>query len=275
MLETAERLDAAGLRVSFDVPMKVGGVDKKPDLTVADDESGATFCAEVSILFRSDEDQKAHRRFRRITDLLMFPTYPPLAYAGRLLRVMSDEWLDEVVPAIEAVRAAAAAERALQHVAVPRVIELAFAPVGQMGALAAWCRPRGLEPGLFEAPTPEVDQLRRFQMKVAREAEQLPAGKTNLVVIHAQDLFLRIEDPTDLLPILEDVVLDYRKIGMLVVTGVKAGPVEPQRIAVGDHLFVRSTRGDLAHDFLVVRNPYSAVPMAPSVLRKLELAFSP
>ena len=272
VLETADRFFGAGFSVSFDVPVRIGDVDKVPDLHVVDPDTRTSFDCEISVMYRSHEDRKAAERSSRLFYSILNAA-GDLTFCGRLLRVISDARTEELATQISEAIAFARDRGCLAEVIVPQVMEFAVAPSSN-NEILAWCRARDLEPGSFGAPMPQTNELRRLQVKIEQEEKQLPSGQPNALVIHGQDLFNDLDDPVRRLHDVEEVVLDHPKIALLVVCADMLGH-QPPRVVLGPPgMFVVSNRGDVMRHLLVVENRRCASVAPDSVVRKLRLAFT-
>ncbi len=97
MLQVAERMVAAGLRVSFDVYADVDGAAKVPDILAEDEEAGVKSHCEVSVMYSARAQAVQSRAVNLIFRSLLFADGEPLIFCGRLLRPISDAEVDGLV----------------------------------------------------------------------------------------------------------------------------------------------------------------------------------
>lgn len=272
VLETADRLRSAGMSVSFDVPARIDGGDKVPDLHVVDQDTRAAFFCEVSVMYRSHDDWRAEEHSSRLFHLVLHAA-PDLTFAGRLHRLISDARTDELARQIKEAIAISRDGGRLVEVVVPHVIDFAVAPNGS-DEIEAWCQARDLERGSFGAQMPQTNQLRRLQMKIEKEEKQLPFGQPNVLVIPGQDLFNGMSDPVERLHDMEEVILDHPKIALFVAcTDVVSH--EPPRVLLGSPgIFVISSRGSVSRRLFVIENRRCASAAPEPLVRKLRFAFT-
>jgi hypothetical protein len=274
VLHVAERLVAAGLRVSFDVHVDVDGAQKMPDLLVEDPESGITFHCEASVMYSAKSQVDQSRIVEQIYGLLAFHDQEPLAYAGRLLRTVADAETEGLLGRIYWEMMEVRKEAVFREVVLDDALVLALAPTDRTDDVASWALRRGLDVGTFVGALPDLDGALGLQLKVDEKARQLPAGLPNLLVVPAQDLFLFTNEPFDLLEFSSEIVARHEKIAILVLTSENAKSITPGTKQTGDHMLANSNRDGLDHQNLIIRNPSCAPPLSRVAQDKVRRAFS-
>jgi hypothetical protein len=274
VLQVAERASAIGLEIAFEMPVRVGLRRKVADLLLRDRESGASIYTEVSIQFTAQSHVSASNVFHRIVNLFTEFRDDPLAYNGFVLRPVPDEEAEGIVGRVRLEILEVRRDRDFRLVHLPGVLVLALAPQDREEEVEAWARASGLEPKAFGAAMPQVDHLVRLDDKIAYEAEQLPDGFPNLMVLWAQSLFVALPDPLSLVPLIEGVVSRHHKVAVLVIVFEGYGSAPIAHAVVKRSLVAASRRDGDHHQFVVVPNPAASVPMPEVLLDRLKQAFS-
>ena len=278
VLQVAERLEEVGFNLAVDLPVQIGDKRKEPDLTVTDPVTGTGFRCEVSILTRSDLDRRASEAFSQVGDLMPALQVEGVAVFGKLLKAsIARPRMVDIVERIKTAAAAAVDGEGLQEIVVPGIAELAVAREREPAAVVDWCQQRGIEPWSLSGVGPAVDEINRIRGKVEREARQLPPGSPNLMVIYANDLFVRAAlaeiSPAHLLSDLEEVAFDEARMAIFVVGTDDFGDTTPQELACGGHHYSRGKLGGVVRQRLLIRNEYASVAMPPEVEEKVRRAF--
>ena len=186
VLQVAERLEAVGLEVGFDIPAVVDGRKKIPDIWVRDAAADLSFYAEVSVMFTAQGHVDASVIFDRIVELFFRFYDDPMRYAGRILRPIAAEEVEGLIGRVWWEILEARRHRSLREVAIADTIILALAPEALAGAVNRWAENHKFEPGSFGAELPPVDEFMRLHHKIGMEGKQLPPDRPNLLVIWAQ-----------------------------------------------------------------------------------------
>lgn len=274
VIQAAERMQAAGLGVEFDVAATVGERRKVPDLLLNDPETGVALHCEVSVLFSPEKQVEASRALDFLGRLFFHQRDEPIAYAGLLRCPVSEHELEGIFHRIRWEMLEVRKDSSFHEVVLDGKLELALAPAAQANRVAEWARQRGLELNSFGVVPEPVDQASRLERKIEEKAEQLPAGLPNVLVLPAQNIFISIQDPVALLPLITEMLSRHPKVAMLVLSSEEFGSAGPQATTVGDHLFVTSRRDGLEHRHLVAFNASCRAALPANTLNKLHLAFS-
>jgi hypothetical protein len=273
VLQVADRLVAADLAVRFDIPVQVGLSFKVPDMLVADSETGANFYCEVSTLYSAQGHGDQSRLLNAVHSVLIQRTIP-VAFAGRLLRPIGDEEFEGLMNRIQWELIEIENDSSFHEFEVGDALQLALAPVALRDRVAVWAQEHGLQPDSLSAALPASDPLARLRRKIEEEAEQLPAGQPNLVVILAQDLLMVADRLADLLTNAPEIVSEHRKVTALALTCEDFGPVVSWARKIGDTLYAVSDRDGLVHKQILILNRSCPETFPASTLEKLYLAFS-
>jgi hypothetical protein len=170
VLQVAERLVAAGLRVSFDVHVDVDGAQKMPDILVEDSESGIKFHCEVSVMYGAKTQVDQSRIVEQIFRLLVFHDQEPLAFAGHLLRLVTDAEIEGLLGRIYWEMMEVRKEAAFREVVVDSALILALAPTEHTNDVASWALGHGPDMGSFTGTLPDLDGALGLQLKVDEKA---------------------------------------------------------------------------------------------------------
>lgn len=271
VLEVAERLQAAGITVALDVPIKIGGRRKMPDLQLQDPETGTACYGEVSVLFSAERVVEASRLVDQLLLLFLGQTGDRLAYVGRVLNAPTAD-PQGVVRRVAWEMMEVQRDRQFRVVA-DDILILAMAPEAEADRVAAWAAQRGWELGSLSALTAEVDSGERLRTKIALEAEQLPAGSPNLLVIAAQEFCDSLPDPFAPMPLIVDLLRAHSNIALLVLGGVQP-TTSPACATTGAQMLATSERGGMLRRHLAIFNDEHSVPLPVPTRDKLRLAFS-
>jgi len=275
VLQVAERLVAAGLQVSFDMPVHIGGASKVPDILVQDLESDTKFFCEVSVLYSAKGRVDQSRVIDQIAKVLLFQQDDRVVFSGRLLRPLDEEEVDGLINRIQWEVWETRKEVSFREVALDGALLLALAPEEHKAKVASWAGERGLELNAFGGVSPGVNNAARLRYKIEEEVKQVPAGQPNLLVIPAQDLFVDADGPLALVGPAVESISHHERVAALILTSENFGTAIPLSTKMGEHvLLATSNRDGLNHQYLLLTNPNCSVTMAPSAMQKIRIAFS-
>ncbi len=274
VLQVAERLVAADLQVSFDVTVEVDGARKVPDILVKDLATDAKFFCEVSVLYSAKGQVDQSRAVDQIAKVLLFQENEHIAFSGRLLRPFDKDKVDGLIKRIQWEMWEAEKEDSFREVTLDDVLLLALGPKRCTNQVAAWARQCGLELNAFSGLLPGVNSITRLRWKIEEKAKQLPPGLPNLLVIPAQDLFIDVNAPLELLALAVETISHCDKVAALVLTSEDFGVVIPQSTKLDEHVVAISDRDGAHHQNVIAKNPGCLTPIPSSTLRKIHVAFS-
>ena len=238
LVETGWRFARAGFAVSFEPDALVEGVRKKPDLLVVDAASGRQIYLEVTRQLVSFTQDKAWKTFMRLTSELMRHPVDTL-YAGRLLKSLSAKHLDEVARTLRDFMATFRPNQGFSELNVPGVLSIGLASREGEVALREWAAKLGVEPGQFEGPPDETNELHRLALKVRKEEKQLPRTHPGLVIIGTSALPTAREHVAWIANILEESLHDYPQLLGVVLHGTYMGSSEELVLDMAPHFFLQ------------------------------------
>lgn len=273
-LDVGERLIATGLDVAFEVPLRIGGVLKKPDLRVTDQHSGVEFFIEVSTLYLSQSRVEASAALDRITPSLM-GTPPHVWVSGRLMTELSSEEASAIAARLRCCIREAGETLAYRELCFPGLVEAVIGHEAHSAALAFWCARRGLELGAFASPPAIVDLSLRFERKVAREGKQLPPGASNLLVLDAPELLFGVDDPRVLLPLIDQALSQQPHIAAIAIANEESTHATPSAISLDERShFLTSYRSGTSRHVLLAFSNSCTIPVPAPTQVKLREAFA-
>ena len=274
VLQIADRMHAVGMEVAFDPSITIEGGTKVPDLLLQDRAAGTSFYAEASIMFSADRLIKALDVSNRLTELFHSFHDDPVAYSGLILRPITPNEVEGLIGRVHWEILEVRRDRSLREVRLDDTLLLALAPEAHKSRVDQWSRDHDLEPGSFGAMLPAADDFQRLRSKIAEEAQQVPAGQPNVIVIWAQSLLYISRDARVLLPHIRDIARKHPKVALLVIVFEGYTSAQVEHAVVGDCLIAGGVRGGIEFQHIIVPNDACPTPFSPEVLLKLRSAFS-
>lgn len=271
VLQVADRLDAAGLLIRFDISVVIDGIRKRPDLQLIDPMTGICCHCEVSVMFSADQDVEASQALEEMRLLLW---NEDLSVAGILWMPEGDDELDGLIRRLQNEIRWVAREQKFRQISIPNGLLFGLAPKSQAQIVREWAQTHSLEPESFGVVPREVDQFNRLKTKIARKITQLPKGLPNILAIPAQTLFVSVSDPAELVSPVKEALSQFPMVAALVLSAVFLNPSGWRSVAYGDDLFACSERDGQGNQFLLILNPAATVPLPTEVIAKLHRAFS-
>lgn len=272
VLEVAYKFSKAGFKITVD-PLTIEN-KKVPDLKIVNEEAKEELFVEVSNQQQSINYSKALRTFDKISEPLTFLVFLNCYSCGRVLKVLSERHLSEIVKQINEKIELMKNEDAFQELIIDDTIELAIAPNKDKDILEKWAESRGLKVGEFRGPLINADELQRTKAKIQREQEQLPRNSPNILVIGNNNLFFNLHDVRKGIGELEECVYEFSHILFFIVRGDYEGTAENEIIMKDQHLFIKRSREDLnVEQYMILLNRYCDFPVSPATISKVYLAF--
>jgi hypothetical protein len=270
VLASAERLYRASLTVDFDVPTRIGSVEKYPDLFLTNLQGRDHLFAEVATLGQAYQEKRFWDSFRKLTDLFM---WSDLLVSGRLHRHLSDRHLVELIPQVTNLLERVKTENRFHEFIIPDVIEIAAAPREQAPQVSFWCDQKGIATSQFTGPALDVDHLKRLQRKIGEEVKQLPADLPNLLIIKANDILLSASNPQSLVAPIEEMIFQQPNVCVVVICSDAIGIPRRGTTFYGIHQFARSSIGMTIQTHFTFLNKFCEAKIAPATFSKLMSAF--
>lgn len=189
----AARLVAEHFAVEFDPSVNVYGTPKMPDLLITNDEVGDQIYVEIATLGASKAEEESSRTFHILTEL--FWAQRDLEFAGRMLRVPSQQLLDHMQRRIAQAISLARSTNRMQLVEMPHALELAVAPKSDTEFLRKWMEEHKVQG--FSGPPVSPDTTNRIKGKLRNEQKQLPRDALGAIVLDVPYGFFRWEKGAD------------------------------------------------------------------------------
>jgi len=274
VLQVADRMHTVGMGAAFDPSIIIDGIRKVPDLLLRDRTTGASFYAEASIMFSADRRVEASDVFDRLIALFHSFHDDPVSYGGLVLRPIAPDEIEGFIGRVWWEILEVRRDRSFREIRLDDALLLGMAPEALKEDVDRWAKVHGFEPGSFGAMLPSVNDFLRLHGKIAEEAQQLPSGQPNVVVIWAQSLLLISRDPLALLPHIRGIAREHPKVALLVVVFEGYTSAQTAHAAVGDCLIVGGTRGGIEFQHIIVPNDTCPTPFPHEMLQKLKSAFA-
>lgn len=187
VLQVAERLVAAGLDIAFDQAVLVDGAKKAPDLLVRNPAANVQFHCEISVQYSAATLAEQSRAAGAVIESLLYPFHDFVLFSGRFLRPIAKSEIGGLAGRVQWELMEIEREPRLREIALDGALLLAIAPQSHGAELVSWAQKHGFRIGTLSGAEIPSDELARLRLKIEDEAEQLPPGYANLVVISAQE----------------------------------------------------------------------------------------
>jgi hypothetical protein len=125
---------------------------------------------EVSVMYGAKTQVDQSRIVEQIFRLLVFHDHQPLAFAGHLLRLVTDAEIEGLLGRIYWEMMEVRKEAAFREVVVDNALILALAPTEHTNDVASWALGHGLDMGSFTGTLPDLDGALGLQLKVDQKA---------------------------------------------------------------------------------------------------------
>ena len=276
VLWVASKLRKAGFKIEIDPT--VASSRRVPDLKILNEETKEELFIEISIQKQSTTAAKALLTFNTLFDELSWIKFDHLAYCGRILKVLSDRHMSEVLKEVKDKIEKAKKEQSFQELIIEDTIELAIAPWKDNSTLEIWAKSRGIETGTFSGPPINVDEVRRTKATIQREQQQLPQASPNIIVIENSNLFRSRQNIRRAMNELEECLYDFPNLLFFISNDRYEGQtqVEQNETFMKDqHIFTRRVIDEYnLEQAIILLNRYCDFHVSPATISKVYLAFS-
>lgn len=275
VLWVAGKLRKAGFKIVID-PLIVSN-RRIPDLKIVNEDTNEEMFIEISIQKQSTTAAKAFITFETFFDELSWITFNHLAYCGRILKVLSDRHMPEVLKEVKDKIEKAKKELSFQELIIEDTIELAIAPQKDANILEIWAKSRGIEAGTFSGPPTNVDEVRRTKATIQREQQQLPKTSPNIVVIENGKLFRNRQDIRRAMSELEECLFDFPSLLFFISNDRyegETGVEQNETFAKDQQIFTRRVIDEYnIEQAIILLNRYCDFYVSAATINKVYLAF--
>jgi hypothetical protein len=248
VLDVAYKLSVAGFEIEIDPRIEISGKIKMPDIKATSPSTDEHLFIEISQLGESRSRQEA----QNTTDAVFRPlvtTIPFAAFSGRLHKALSQRHLDEVIKQVERLVERFRRENSFQELSIKGVIELGITSYEERPILEAWAAERKLLVGGLNGPPHYDNEIHRMQDRIERKQRQVPPDVPNILVIWNNSLMSAVDDPREVVGLLEEEVFKYPRLAAVVIRGGWSGDGESDsKVMVGHHVLSKRTGFDFLHE---------------------------
>jgi hypothetical protein len=178
VLQIAERIQATGCQIAFDVKINVDQVRKIPDLLIIDPGTNKSFICEVSVLYSALAQQRQSALLDQIFQLFGFQEGDPLVYAGCILPSAWEQDMGGLLNRVAWEIMETRRDQEYREFTVENGLTMASAPNAQSARVESWAKAHGVELGGLCAMPPAIDHLRRLREKILEKAAPTFSGRT-------------------------------------------------------------------------------------------------
>jgi len=276
VLWVAYKLRKAGFKIVID-PLIVSN-RRVPDLKIINEDTKEEVFIEISIQKQSTTTEKASITFDTFFYELSGIIFDHLTYCGRILKVLSDRHMSDVLKEVKDKIEKAKKEQSFQELIIEDTIELAIAPQKDANVLEIWAKSRGIKTGTFSGPPINVDEVRRTKATIQREQQQLPRTSPNILVIENGNLFRSRQGVRRAMNELEECLYDFPKLLFFIINDRYEGETlveQNETFMKNQHIFTRRVIDEYnLEQAIVLLNRYCDFNVSPSTISKVYLAFS-
>jgi hypothetical protein len=229
---------------------------------------------EVSRQHESFSRANAWKTFTRLNmELIRHPV--GTLWAGRIYKVLSEKHLEEVAATLRNFISTPQPGQTFWKLDVPGVLSVGIATPNGTEALKDWAAQIGVEPGQFEGPSDETNELHRLALKIRTEQQQLPLDHAGLIIIDTDMLPAEREHVAWLANILEEAIHDYGQLLGVVLHGTYQGSYEDLVYEMSPHFFLQY--GDvpfMVSQQLFINNKYCTHAISEAVASRIRTALA-
>jgi hypothetical protein len=262
-IETAARLNRAGLSFDFEPKAKVGGRIKQPDFQV---HTGNGFpCSYLEV-----KHLRLSVTYKRKRDTLMRVRTPGPPFFAIIHRMLSPEVVRDINQQINELSQTIRQEGGVRMLDIPNKVFIVAGGEATEQEVKRRAEERGAKFNSMVGPVENRgDEVLRIKKAIQEKVKQLPHDYPGLISIKAPSIFLGAQSVFDVLLNLEEEMHRHRQLGMLLIHGTALNNATPFRDRRGlsrslafqyeDHVYAEyfSRKRFMVDRVLVLRNKYS------------------
>ena len=273
LIKAAARLVAEGLQARFEPTAEVKNNQKQADLRLENPRTGEIIFLEVAVLSTSQAE-------RAVTDMnsavfgAIFKRSYDLCVSGRWHGTPTELTLSRILEKLDRGSAMVLRERTVLTVEEEGIFEMAVCHQEDKARLLdPWCAEKGLSAGIA-GPIMASKDIERIKGKIKKERWQLPHDCANVLLVQATDAFFRTGGVNRIACELEEELVDYEHVNLVIVHGEYVGSEEVPCIKrIGKHRFRRrAVEGGTEVD-LVLLNQCSKREFSPALVASFSSCF--
>lgn len=271
LLEVGCKVVKAGLTIELDRDLlNDKGQQKKPDLTILDSGTNELCIIEVTRLTKNPNHVKYEFLMQRVHfEGLKYRM--PVQFAGRLLKDLSNEHLQEIETEISHKLKRCIDSRTFQEIDREGVMEFAIAPEGNQ-VFTEWASAKKLEINSFSFP--EVDVLGRVRTKIIHKKDQLAAAYPSILVIRNEDYWISSGNYESIQEGLLETIHRCPQLLALILIGGEMSSIEKKVSTKGFNFYVERTERHLhTSKTIMLFNRFCKTKISPHTLMRIFDAF--
>jgi len=274
LIKSASRLVSDGLRARFEPTLDVRNNQKQPDLRLEDPLTGETLFLEVATQTTAQREREVNDNNSAVFAAVFGPSYD-LCLSGRWFQTPSQQVFGDILERIKRGGLRALGERTLVEVEEQGILEMALCHRNDKESLLdPWSAKRSMSGCGFVGPVMISNDTVRIKRKIRNEQAQLPRDSANVIVIQASDAFLRAGGVRRVIGEVEEGVLEYDHVQLVVVHGEyiddRAVPFTGHE---REHRYTRRIVDGTAENDLLLFNRHSRTKLSDGVLDKFQRFF--
>lgn len=283
VIEVAYKFFKAGFRVSFEPSVTVSRKrhgkqsigPKKPDLKLLNEETNEEVYIEVTALGISESHRLISYTYDRISGLLFPLLSHGLVIYARIHKALSEQGLTDVETRIRHLIETVRTTNEGCILEIPNTIEVGIALEKDTDCVHQWAAAKDIGPGVTGAMIPQLE-LPRTRKRVYRKAQQLPASRPGIIVIHQYNPLFQIYSIEEIVSEIEREVRKYPQLLCAIISHRYLSPSEANDSMEkkGPHLAVRMKIIDpLWENTTILFNGSYKMTISNSTLERLHNSF--
>jgi hypothetical protein len=254
--------------------MPEGNNQRQPDLGLDDPLTGEALFLEVATQAPAQRERDALDASSAIIKVV-YGISLELCFSGHWHKTPPEQDLGDILERIKACAVRALNERTLVSVHEEGTLELALCHRDEKASLLdPWSKERGFLPCGLEGPLVNTNTTVRLKRKIRNKQDQLPRDKANVIVILDADAFLRAGGVRRVIREVEEGVLKYDHVHLVIVHGEYIDDREVPFAGYKDgHRYTRRIGDGIAENDLLLLNRHSRIKLSPDLLAKFYRVF--